>query len=105
MKKISITPVVSFLLHISILYLICIEPSFAEGEGGGGGGLDKVNSFLEKILTVLHGISITIVTIAIIWSGYKFLFKNADIRACATILGGGLLIGGATEIAGYLLGS
>jgi type IV secretory pathway VirB2 component (pilin) len=104
MKKIRIPSAIPFLLHIYILFLIGIVPAFAEGEGGGG-GLDKVNSFLEKILTVLHGISITIVTIAIIWSGYKFLFKNADIRACATILGGGLLIGGATEIAGYLLGA
>jgi glutamate-1-semialdehyde aminotransferase len=44
------------------------------------------------------------VTCAIMWAGYKFLFKHADIAEVGKILGGGLLVGGAAELAAYLLG-
>ncbi len=83
------------------LFLLCfmIEPVFAQA-----GGLDKVNNFVESVLDVLRGISIGVVTIAIMWAGYKFLFRNADIGECAKILAGGLLIGGAAELAAYMLG-
>lgn len=77
--------------------LMCGEPAFAAG------GLDKVNTFVENLLSVLRGISIGVVTIAIMWAGYKFLFKHADMAECGKILGGGLLIGGAAELAAYLL--
>lgn len=80
------------------LALVAAEPAFAQG------GLDKVNTFVENVLVVLRGISIGVVTIAIMWAGYKFLFKNADMAECGKILAGGLLIGGAAELAGYLLG-
>jgi len=75
-----------------------IEPAFAQS-----GGLDKVNTFMENVLAVLRGVSLIVVTIAIMWAGYKFLFKHADMMECAKILGGGLLVGGASEIARYLL--
>lgn len=79
--------------------LFAVEPAFAQG-----GGLGKVNTFLENVLSVLRGASIAVVTIAIIWAGYKFLFKHADIAEVGKILAGGLLIGGAAELARYLLG-
>lgn len=68
------------------------------------GGVQKVNTFLDNILSILRGASVAVVTIAIIWAGYKFLFKNADMRECLMIVGGGLLIGGAAELAKFLLG-
>lgn len=74
------------------------------GGGGGSGGVQKVNTFLQNILAALNGASIAVVTIAIIWAGYKFLFRNADMKECLMIVGGGLLIGGAAELASYLLG-
>src|SRR5262245_9870765 len=67
-------------------------------------GLAKVNTLLDQVLTVLRGASVAVVTIAIIWAGYKFLFKHAEIGECAKILGGGILIGGAAEIARLVLG-
>ena len=84
------------ILLISILTLI-IDPALAEG------GLEKVDKFIDNVLAVLRGISLGIVTIAIMWAGYKFLFKQADIAECGKILAGGLLIWGAAELAGYLL--
>ena len=46
-----------------------------------------------------------VVTIAIMWAGYKFLFKHADIAEVGKILAGGLLIGGAAELARYIVGT
>jgi type IV secretion system protein VirB2/type IV secretion system protein PtlA len=92
------TKAVSVLAAVVCLALFAAEPAFAQG------GLQKVNTFVENVLTVLRGVSIGVVTIAIIWAGYKFLFKHADLGEVGKILGGGLLIGGAAELAGYLLG-
>jgi type IV secretory pathway VirB2 component (pilin) len=81
------------------LLLVISDAAFAQV-----GGLDKVNSFMDNVLGILRGASIAVVTVAIIWAGYKFLFKHADMGECAKILGGGLLIGSASEIARYMLG-
>lgn len=82
---------------VAVIALFAVEPAFAQG------GLDKVNTFMDNVLSILRGVSITVVTIAIMWAGYKFLFKHADIAECAKILAGGLLIGGAAELARFLL--
>jgi type IV secretory pathway VirB2 component (pilin) len=101
MKKINLKKAVYVTASLSVmLLLIFAEPAFAEDVGG----LEKVNSFMTNILGILRGASISVVTISIIWAGYKFLFKQGDLGECTKILAGGLLIGGATEIAGYLLG-
>jgi type IV secretory pathway VirB2 component (pilin) len=89
---------VPILAAVVCLVLLAADPALAQG------GLQKVNTFVENVLTVLRGVSIGVVTIAIIWAGYKFLFKHADLGEAGKILGGGLLIGGAAELAGYLLG-
>jgi type IV secretion system protein VirB2/type IV secretion system protein PtlA len=78
--------------------LAAIEPAYAQG------GLAKVNTFVDNILLLLRGISIAAVTIAIMWAGYKFLFKHADVAEVGKILAGGLFIGGASELAQWLIG-
>jgi len=80
-------------------FLMAAESAFAAGSGG----LDKVNTFVANLLTILRGVSIGVVTIAIMWAGYKFLFRHADMAECGKIIAGGLLIGGAAELASYLL--
>lgn len=88
----------SYVAVAAFLTLLAVEPAFAQT-----GGLQKVNTFMDNVLAVLRGVSVTAVTIAIMWAGYKFLFKHADIAEIGKILGGGLLIGGAAELARYLL--
>lgn len=77
--------------------LVAVEPAFAQG-------VEKIDSFLENVLSILRGASIAVVTIAIMWAGYKYLFKHADLAEVGKILAGGLLIGGAAELARFLLG-
>ncbi|HET9239208.1 MAG TPA: TrbC/VirB2 family protein [Oligoflexus sp.] len=89
--------ILSLLTFVACLTLMMASPVFAQG------GLQKVNTFVQNVLLVLRGISISVVTIAIMWAGYKFLFKHAEITEVGKILGGGLLIGGAAELAAYLL--
>ena len=79
-----------------VLALAGIDPAHAQG-------LEKVNTSIESLLTFLRGISIAVVTIAIIWAGYKMLFKHAEMAEVLKILGGGILIGSAAEVARFLL--
>ncbi|OPY76825.1 MAG: Type IV secretion system protein virB2 precursor [Syntrophorhabdus sp. PtaU1.Bin153] len=67
-------------------------------------GIAKVDTFLDKISTALKGAGIVVCTISLMWAGYKFFFAHADMMYCVRIVAGGLLIGGAAEIAGYILG-
>ncbi len=66
-------------------------------------GIDRVQSFLEDILSTISGVSVIVVTIAVLWAGYKFLFKSASFQEVGLILLGGLLIGGAAEIASFMV--
>lgn len=95
--NVNLNKVLSIVAVVLGIVLLSIEPAFAQG-------LEKVNTFIDNVLVVLRGISIAVVTIAIMWAGYKFLFTRADIGECGKILAGGLLIGGAAELASYLLG-
>ena len=78
--------------------LFAAEPALAQT-----GGLEKTNTFANNVLAILRGVSITTVTIAIMLAGYKFMFKHADLAEVGKILIGGLLIGGAAELARYIL--
>lgn len=66
-------------------------------------GLDSVNTFLDTVVDLLTGAGVLIVTVAIMWCGYKMIFKGASFSEVAMIFVGGLLIGGAATIAGYLI--
>jgi type IV secretion system protein VirB2/type IV secretion system protein PtlA len=90
------------LLLVVLAGVLCsLDPAWAQTVGG----LERVNTFVESVLAVLRGISVGVATIAIIWAGYKFFFQRADLSEVLYILGGGLLVGGAAEIARYLVGT
>ena len=82
--------------------LSLVDPAWAQQTVG---GLDRVNTFIDSILSLLRGVSVGVATIAIIWAGYKFFYSRADLSEVLYILGGGLLVGGAAEIARYLVGT
>ncbi len=92
----SLQSIPALALSLSVI-LLTSNPVLAAG------GLDKINTFMDNVLQILRGVSIAVVTIAIMWAGYKYLFQKADLAECGKILAGGLLIGGAAEIARYLL--
>lgn len=66
-------------------------------------GLTELNTLLSTVSGWLQVAGIAIVTLALMWCGYKWLWDNADVRDLGKILFGALLIGGAAEAAGILL--
>ena len=87
-------------LALSAVVAACSSaPAFAAGGSG-----TTVNSLFDQILTILQGLSVVVVTIAIIWAGYKVLFKGAALMEVAGPLMGAILIGAAPWIAELLVG-
>ena len=60
--------------------------------------------FLSQITDLLGIASIAVVTIAIVFAGYQIAFAHKRISDVAPILIGGLLIGGASQLAAWILG-
>jgi type IV secretion system protein VirB2 len=61
--------------------------------------------FLGSINTLLNVVSVVIVTIAIVFSGYQIAFAHKRIAEVAPVLIGAILIGAASQIAKMILGS
>lgn len=60
--------------------------------------------FVKTIVGVLNAVSIVVVTIAVIFSGYQIAFAHKRIGDVAPVFIGALLIGAATQIAKLFLG-
>ena len=69
-----------------------------------GGTGANVESLFRSILTTLQGLGVVVVTIAIIWAGYKVLFKGVAIQEIGGPLAGAILIGAAPWLADLILG-
>lgn len=86
------------LLKIIALYLYS-NIAFAAN-----GGIQKVNNTMQLVSDALAAVAVVTVTIAIMWAGYKVLFKGDPMMEGAKILGGGVFIGCAASIASMLVG-
>jgi len=67
-------------------------------------GFDKIEDTVTNVNTILVTISIAVVTIAIIWAGFKMIFQGAPLADVANVLIGGTLVGGAAAFAAYIVG-
>ena len=66
-------------------------------------GFDKISTTVTNVNDILVTISIAVVTIAIIWAGFKMIFQGARLADVANVLIGGTLIGGAAAFASYIV--
>ena len=66
-------------------------------------GFDKINTTVTNVQAILVTISIAVVTIAIIWAGFKMIFQGARLADVANVLIGGTLVGGAAAFAAYIV--
>jgi len=71
-------------------------PAFAQ--------LEKVQTTMTVIQSMLIAISVICLTIAIIWAGYKMIFQHARWTDISNIVIGGILIGASGTIAAWLAG-
>ncbi|MCS3848994.1 type IV secretion system protein VirB2 [Xanthomonas arboricola] len=79
--------------------------ALAQGTNSYGGTELKVCGFFDSINGLLSMASIAVVTIAVIFSGYQIAFAHKRIGDVAPILIGGVLIGGAGQIATMVIGT
>ena len=66
-------------------------------------GFDKINTTVTNVQAILVTISVAVVTIAIIWAGFKMIFQGARLSDVANVLIGGTLIGGAAAFASFIV--
>jgi type IV secretion system protein VirB2 len=86
-----------------ILLMAWILPNLALAQTDSSGTVTTTCGFLGNVQLVLNAISIVVVTIAIIFTGYKVAFAHARISEVAPVLIGAVLIGAASQIANIFL--
>lgn len=90
---------------MSIIMLAMFLPSIAMAfpPGGNEDACGTINTFAKTVQGLLNGISIVVVTIAVIFSGYQIAFAHKRIGDVAPVLIGAVLIGAASQIANMFL--
>lgn len=92
---------VSTFVCLAVL-LALLLPSIAFGQDA----TDTINTtctFAGNINKILNAVSIIVVTIAVVFSGYQIAFAHKRIAEVAPVLIGGILIGAASQIATMFL--
>ena len=85
------------LVTLTLLALPRLAPAQVQG------GFDKIGTTVTNVNTILVTISVAVVTIAIIWAGFKMIFQGARLADVANVLIGGTLVGGAAAFASYIV--
>ena len=80
-----------------------VLPSLAAAQVGGSDAIGTACGFLGNVKNLLNAVSIVVVTIAIIFSGYQIAFAHKRIADVAPVMIGAILIGAASQIAGMFL--
>lgn len=87
----------------AVIAAAVVLPALAMAQAGGGDLASTTCGFFNKLQAVLNAVSIVVVTIAIIFSGYQIAFAHKRISDIAPVFIGALLIGAATQIAKLFL--
>lgn len=88
-----------FFRFVTILGVMVFLPNLCFAAGG----IDKVNSFLRNLSIALYAIGAIVLTIAIMWAGFKIMFQGQTLQQVAPTFIGGVLVGAASAIAGYII--
>jgi type IV secretion system protein VirB2 len=89
----------TFLPMAAVLGIAADTPRLALAQG-----FDKINTTVTNVNAILVTISVAVVTIAILWAGFKMVFQGARLADVANVLIGATLIGGAGAFAAYIVG-
>jgi type IV secretion system protein VirB2 len=98
MSFVAFLPVGRHRVAAAALFALVLAPRHAPAQG-----FDKINTTVTNVNDILVTISIAVVTIAIIWAGFKMIFQGARLADVANVLIGGTLIGGAAAFASYIV--
>jgi type IV secretion system protein VirB2 len=92
---------VSTFVCLAVL-LALVLPSVAFGQDAND-AITTTCGFASDINKILNAVSIIVVTIAVVFSGYQIAFAHKRIAEVAPVLIGGILIGAAGQIATMFL--
>lgn len=95
-----------FMIICLVMLAMCL-PSLAmafPAPGGDETACGTISGFAGTVKSLLNGISVVVVTIAVIFSGYQIAFAHKRIGDVAPVLIGAVLIGAAGQIAKMFLG-
>ena len=82
---------------LTVLWLNAM-PMLAQAQG-----FDKLNTTVGKVQAILVTVAVAVVTIAIMWAGYKMIFQGARLADVSNVLIGGTLIGGASAFGAFIV--
>jgi len=84
--------------HVALSLVLGVLPRLAAAQG-----FEQINTTVLNVQAILVLISIAVVTIAIIWAGFKMIFQAARLGDVAHILIGGTFVGGAAAFASFIV--
>ncbi|ARR51779.1 hypothetical protein CAY62_20400 (plasmid) [Photobacterium damselae subsp. damselae] len=97
--KISSTHLaICFMCFFAVFMVAVPDVAFASG-----GAEAKVIAFFSRIENILRTVSVAVITVALMWAGYKVGFTDAGIRDVSKPVMAAFIIGGAAEFARFLL--
>lgn len=83
--------------------LLVIAAVLASASTSAFAQISKVDTVMTNIQNVLSGVAVVAFTIALIWAGFKMAFQHAKWSEISNIVIGGILVGGASGIASWLI--
>lgn len=86
-----------FLLFVMCCFMLVAGPAAAQG-------ITKVNSMLDNVTTALQAGGVALFTIALSMGAYKIMYQGATISELGPKILGGVILGSASAIAGFLIG-
>lgn len=98
-ERATVRPVLSTALAGAWALALAALSSLARAQG-----FDKIEETVTNVYDILVVISVAVVTIAIIWAGFKMIFQGARLADVANLLIGGTLVGGAAAFAALIVG-
>ncbi|KQX97531.1 type IV secretion system protein [Rhodanobacter sp. Root480] len=92
------------LFMVMCIMTLIVMPGLALAQDAGA-TIDTTCNFASNIQKILNALSIVVVTIAVIFSGYQIAFAHKRIGDVAPVMIGAVLIGAAGQIAKMFLGT
>jgi type IV secretion system protein VirB2 len=87
----------------ALMFALLTAPAFAGAGGGISSAMQKAKSLVEEANTGLMALGVTVVTIAVMFVGFRMIFRAGQWADLAPIFWGGLLVGGSATVAGALM--
>lgn len=67
------------------------------------GGFTRVGTLFDSVNGILIAAGVSIMTLALLWCGYKVTFRGASFEDISKPLIGGIILGGAPALAAFLM--